>query len=513
MGRAEIFTMIVLMLTTALVLYWRWVGYQGTDDFYYVWAAIEWADMPPALGFSHWSLRYALVLPMAGAIKLFGRIPFALAAPNPITYLGFLAVTYAGMRHWFGWRAAAAAVAMAMLLPIFPVQASYPNPDLMEAAFCAASLWCFLLAREGGGRPGWLFFAGVLVGVAFLAREISASLLITYSILFVLRPGFQRWRYFIMAAGFVLIAGGQMAYFMARTGDPLYRVHISARAQLEGMDRGGLNERAQIAGRTLDAEGVLAATSVLKPLTTVLVSQKFGLLFPLSFLAVCILARSSQISRRQRGICLIFGLVGLVSWLFVALNAATLVLIPRYFAITAAAALVPVATLLAIWWDSGHMRRAAVIGALFAGSSGTLLYLEQTQPTRGEQAIIAYLAQTSEPVFLDPQTEMRARVFLTFMNLGHRVAITAPPPGALVIRRAGSVEECRVDPYCGWRTRGDDYLVRPEWIVLSQDVPVHRIAGLVLRATGLDRHLPPDIVAKIGRPYAGLAIYRVPPAP
>lgn len=511
--RGEPIFLALLALLAALVLRWRWVGYQGTDDVYYVWSAIEWANNPPHVGETHWSLRYPLVLAMAGAVALFGLLPFAFALPNLIAYLGFLALTYVAVRHWFGWRPATLAALGVITLPIFPVQATYPNPDLLECALAMAALWCFLRARQisgarNGGGVAHLALAGALAGLAFLTREISVALVFTLGILFLVRPRMARWRYFIMGGGFLAVVTTQLAWFAWATGNPFYRYQIASEFQMGSVDRAGLTEFAQ--GRTLDLEGVLATSAWLKPFTTVLISQKFGILFFLALPATWLLLRSPRLNSAQRDIIGVMALLAVVSWLFISLNTATLVLIPRYFAITAAAVLVIVAVALDLAWRAGrrYLSTGLAIG-LFGGGSA-LLYLEFTEPTRAEQDIVARVAQAEQIIHLDPHTASRALLFLRAFKLDHRVSNAPPPPGALVIRRVGSVEACQTNPQCGWRDRGIPFLVRPDWQLLHQDPPERRLIGTALRIVRLDDYLPPDILAKIERPYLGIAIYRVP---
>ena len=44
-----------------------------------------------------------------------------------------------------------------------------------------------------------------------------------YGICFLFRPMMPRRFYFIMAFGFIVVDGAQIAYLWAKTGDPLYR--------------------------------------------------------------------------------------------------------------------------------------------------------------------------------------------------------------------------------------------------------------------------------------------------
>ena len=174
------------------VLWWRWVGYQGHDDAYYAWAAMDWAEHASVLGQTHWALRYPLVLPTARLIRLFGFSVPVLAAVDLLAYAAFLVMGYAAARHWFGGTAAAALTVIGVLLPQFPVQATYANPDLLEMALVMGSFWLVMLAREPG-RPGrqvgWLMLgAGVLAGLGFLTRETTLVLVPPLVLMFLLRP-------------------------------------------------------------------------------------------------------------------------------------------------------------------------------------------------------------------------------------------------------------------------------------------------------------------------------------
>jgi hypothetical protein len=48
----------------------------------------------------------------------------------------------------------------------------------------------------------------------------------SYSLLFLFRPAMPRWRYLLIALGFVIVVGGEAGCFALRTGDPLYRLHL-----------------------------------------------------------------------------------------------------------------------------------------------------------------------------------------------------------------------------------------------------------------------------------------------
>jgi len=319
-------TALALAGTAIVILWWRWVGYQGHDDAYYAAAALDWVQHFPALGTQHWALRYPLVLPTAALIRIFGFSVPALAAIDLAAYAAFLLVGYAAARHWFGWPAAAALTAIAILVPQFPVQATYANPDLLEMALVMGSFWLVMLARQRGGPWRLMLSAGVLAGVGFLTRETTMALGPLYGLMLLARPAMARWRYLLIGVGFFAVVGAQMGYFAVQTGDPLYRVRLSATHDL--VDRTA--QAARVTG-TLDKEGVLATGLVAAPLAALFVSQKYGLLFYLAVPAYLVSRRARWLNDAGLSVLDWAALGAIASFLFVALNVGILYIVPRYF--------------------------------------------------------------------------------------------------------------------------------------------------------------------------------------
>jgi 4-amino-4-deoxy-L-arabinose transferase-like glycosyltransferase len=507
MEAASIGFFIILSLA---IIGWRWVGYQGHDDASYAAAALDWVAQFPALGTDHWALRYPLVLPIAGTIALFGFSIAALTVVNLATYFAFLVVSYVAARHWFGRVAASLVTLINIILPQFPVQATYANPDLPEMALVIASFWALMLARQRGGPWGLLLLSGGLAGIGFLTRETSVILVVLYGILFLAWPAMARWKYAIIGAGFVLVLGLQAGYFTARTGDPFYRARISATH--DRVDRTAKQTEAVSAGRGLDSEGVLATSPVLAPLVAVFASQKYGLLFYLALPAYLILAFGKRLAPPQRDVLHCAALGALVSYLFVALNSGILYVVPRYFMVTAAFAALPVAVLGTAWLQAGGWRRAGVLltGAAFVVSSFLLLYLEDTRPMRAEEAIVAFIAGADGPVHIEPETARRLHYLLLVQGLEDRITTEPPGPGSLVAAKDGVVQACLAASGCVLRAQMLPFVPAPGWVEVARQPPPRRLIAGLLGAAGLAERLPQDIRRKIEQPGSTMMIYRVP---
>lgn len=508
--RMELAVIVALAVLAAAVLWWRYVGYQGHDDASYARAALQWVTDFPPLGADHWALRYTLVLPIAGLIALSGPSVAALAIPNLLAFAAVLVVGYLALRRWFGWPAAAILTGIYALLPQFPVQATYANPDLMEMAFVLLSFWALMLARARRGAWGWMFVSGLLAGLGFLTRETTLAILVLYGLLFLFRPGVPRMQYVVMGLGFLLLVGGQAGYFAVRTGDPLYRERISATH--DTVDRTGKLTEAQGAGRALDSEGALAVSPWLAPFATVFVSQKYGLLFLLAIPGYAILAWQRRFGPAAQSVVHCAALGALVTFLFVAVNAGILYVVPRYFMVPAALAAVPVAVLSASWLAQGGVRRvlATLVLLAFAVTSAGLLYLENTDPMMAEERIVRFAAGSSEAVHIDPETARRIRYLLIADGLQDRVSLDPPGPGQLVATEDGVVPACLRDAGCGLRGQMLPFQPGPGWTVVSRMAPPVRPIGGLLDLTGMGPRIPADIRRKIVQPGVDAVIYRTP---
>ncbi len=505
----EVISVFGLAILAAAILWWRWVGYQGHDDAYYAAAALDWVQNFPAVGMDHWALRYPLVVPTAGIIALFGPSVWALAAVNVAAYAAFLLVTYLAVRHWFGWLAASLVTLIGIVLPQFPVQATYANPDLLEMALVVTSFWTLMLAREHRGPPGLLLLCGVLAGIGFLTRETTLSLVLLYGALFLFRPAMPRWRYLLVGLGFAVMVGAQMGYLAVRTGDPLHRIHLSATH--DQVDRGAKQTGAASEGRALDSEGVLATSPVAAPLAAIFISQKYGLLFFLAIPAYAILRAGKWMTAGQRSVVDCAGLGALVAFLFVAVNATILYVVPRYFMVPAALAAVPVAVLGARWLGAGGLMRAAAVllGLGFVGTSFGLLYLENTRPLLAEERLVEAVAASDGTVHVNPETAGRLQYLLLTRGLQGRVTSSPPASGDLVMAVDGVVQACVRSPGCPARERMLPFMPGPGWTELARYEPPRRAIAGLLRVLGLERFIPADILHKVEQPGVDAVIYRV----
>ncbi|MET0239857.1 MAG: glycosyltransferase family 39 protein [Sphingobium sp.] len=224
--------LILFGLLVALVNPRGFIG-GGYDDGRYLAAATRWALDGPILGENHWALRWPVILPTAGILRLFGPNANALMIPGLLSYLALGLVNYLGVRSAAGERAAFLAGFGIMATPGIAYWATAIYPDLLEAVLWSAafwSLWQAARAADEGGRLRWLATAGLIAGFSICVRETSIALafgLIGAALLLLPRLPLKAW---IIAAGCAAILPvGEYAILWAASGDPIYRLHVDLR--------------------------------------------------------------------------------------------------------------------------------------------------------------------------------------------------------------------------------------------------------------------------------------------
>jgi 4-amino-4-deoxy-L-arabinose transferase-like glycosyltransferase len=488
-----------------VVLVWRWVGFQGHDDAYYATAALDWMRHFPALGADHWALRYPLVLPMAACLGLFGQSLNVLALPTLVAYVAWLATTYICMRAWFGLAAAMLAVLAGILVPEFPVQATYANPDMLELAFVLGAFWCHQSALSRAGRVLPLLHCGVLAGLAFLTRETSAALVLYFAVVAALRPGMPRRAYGLIGLAFVAVVALEFAYFGLRTGDFLYRVHLSVNH--DHVDRAAQAAAAAAAGHALDSEGVLAGGPVFQLFSVLFISQKYGLLFWLAPAAAWFALRDDRLMPRERRVVIDACVLGMAFILFIAVTGSKLYIVPRYFTVAGGAAIIPVAAAAACLWRLAP-RLAGAAAAAFVVLTMPLLAVENTDPLFAVRRLVAFAGTAGAPVFTDPATASEASIPLLFAHVQDRVRDEPPPPGTLVAMPEGSAAACLASRTCGFKGRMAPFTPGPGWRVVRREAAPRPLLGSLAR---LVPDLPPDIARKLEAPNAAFVVWRTGP--
>jgi 4-amino-4-deoxy-L-arabinose transferase-like glycosyltransferase len=123
-------------------------------------------DKPPA---SLW------VMELSGRIFGFGSA--SMLVPQALEGVAAVGLLYAAVKRWFGPAAGLLAGAVFALTPVAALMFRFNNPDALLVLMLVASAYCLVRAIERAGTR-WILAAGVMIGVAFLAKMMQAFLVL-----------------------------------------------------------------------------------------------------------------------------------------------------------------------------------------------------------------------------------------------------------------------------------------------------------------------------------------------
>lgn len=481
-----------LVLFLALTAY-AWVGYLGSDDVTYADGAYGWIESFPYVG-GHGTVRYTITVPMALSFIAFGESEFSMTLPTLLYGLGLIALLVLMLYRSAGAMPACFVALLLITSPLLVTWATIASVDIIEAFFIFGSLFLFHAAGQRRDRWRLLFAAGALAGLGFLTRETTVFFLVFYGFAFLLGYGIKRLEHFIMAAGFFAVWLAEVAYFFIMTGDPLYRINIS------------LNHDSTI-DRTIDVAGNVIAHPIIDPLLVILANQEFAILFWAIIPAALWLLLSRRVEPAVRRMALLFCSVGLIWLLCVGAAQSLLPLNPRYFLISAICASVVTALAISEAFRLRHHWVAAAALVLVVSGNLAGIYVENRNHMFGERALLATAERHDEPLYTDPLTHRRAELLLKWSSVGTRVLKEAPPAGSLYLYNAP-----RAGDLANWVPEEEIGLYQPgeDWELMESLSPGSKLAGLLLRAAGLESFLPYKLRNALSEGHPGVKLYRLP---
>ncbi|TLQ44967.1 ArnT family glycosyltransferase [Streptomyces marianii] len=119
----------------------------------------------------------AALWPMALSVRLFGLGSWQILVPEVLMGVAAVAVVHAAVRRRFSAAAGLIAGAVLALTPVAALMFRFNNPDALLALLTTVAVYCVLRALEAA-RTGWLVWAGVAVGLAFLTKTLQAFLVL-----------------------------------------------------------------------------------------------------------------------------------------------------------------------------------------------------------------------------------------------------------------------------------------------------------------------------------------------
>jgi len=114
---------------------------------------------------------------MALSVRAFGLSSWSILAPQALMGVATVATLYASVRRRFSPQAALLAGAVLALTPIATLMFRFNNPDALLVLLLTLAAYATLRAVENG-RTRWMLFAGALVGLGFLTKQLQAFLVL-----------------------------------------------------------------------------------------------------------------------------------------------------------------------------------------------------------------------------------------------------------------------------------------------------------------------------------------------
>ncbi len=157
-------------------------------------------DKPPA---SLW------VMALSG--RIFGFSSWSMLVPQALEGVAAVGLLYAAVKRWFGAAAGLTAGAVFALTPVAALMFRFNNPDALLVLMLVAGAYCLTRALERAGTR-WIVAAGVMIGIAFLAKMMQAFLVLpAFALVYLIAaPTTLRRRIGQLLAGGValLVSGG-----------------------------------------------------------------------------------------------------------------------------------------------------------------------------------------------------------------------------------------------------------------------------------------------------------------
>lgn len=114
---------------------------------------------------------------MALSVRLLGLTPFAILLPEVLLGVASVAVLYLTVRRRFPARTALLAGAALALTPVAALMFRYNNPDALLVLLITLAGY-FTLRGIEDGRIRWVLWAGAMVGLGFLTKQLQAFLVL-----------------------------------------------------------------------------------------------------------------------------------------------------------------------------------------------------------------------------------------------------------------------------------------------------------------------------------------------
>jgi hypothetical protein len=504
---------------------WLFIGYQGHDDRSYIaygWAVAQGGNIA-ALGLADpWVGRLGAWGPISLSIRLLGTSEWALMVHSMLASVASVVLAGALGCKFFSARTGVLAAALMALLPIDVMYGSSAFGDESAGLWCVLTLGGFLWMLHSR-QARWGLAAGLAWGVAYLTKETAVLMALPLALILWHARQWPARGLAALAAGFGLVFGAELLFWLQHTGDALYRWHATLGARSAFIPPVVASTSwFDWVPRPIPSEIFRSQNSILDAVLMFLTNEEWGLLFYLLPLALVWAVRRGPAAARWLSIFIVC-MALLLAFFPLHFPHYTLGRDPRHFTQLG----VPAVVLLAGWLLqlAPVWRRAGLL--LLVGAWLPCLYVAHVSADVSVQRELARYLQApgQERVWMDSVLAADAIVLSGFApNLP--VGIVPPvrdlealapgtrPSGAVRALRPGipvaqSVQELRG----GLVAMAGNRLPAQAWAQVAEIKPQDGWLPLQVRRALTAVHVPENIVRKVGMSHGqSIRLFRVPGA-
>jgi 4-amino-4-deoxy-L-arabinose transferase-like glycosyltransferase len=209
---------LLALLTVTAVLYLWDLGVGGWANTYYAAAVQAGTQSWKAFFFGSTDASNFITVdktplslwPMAISARIFGLSSWSMLVPQALMGVATVAVLSATVKRWFGAGAGLVAGAVCALTPVAALMFRFNNPDAALTLLMTVGAYCITRAIERDSTT-WIVLAGLSIGLAFLAKELQAFLVLpAFGLVYLLAgpPALGRRVWHCVLLGLSTIAGG-----------------------------------------------------------------------------------------------------------------------------------------------------------------------------------------------------------------------------------------------------------------------------------------------------------------
>jgi 4-amino-4-deoxy-L-arabinose transferase-like glycosyltransferase len=218
--------LLVLLAATAVLYLWG-LGSAGWANTYYAAAVQAGTKSWKAFLFGSTDASNFITVdktplslwPMEISARIFGLNSWSMLVPQALMGVATAGVLYAAVKRWFGASAGLLAGAVCALTPVAALMFRFNNPDASLTLLMTLGAYAVTRALEKDSTR-WVVAAGAFVGLAFLAKELQAFLVLpAFGLVYLIagppKVGRRLWHCVLMGLSTLVAAGWWVALVYA----------------------------------------------------------------------------------------------------------------------------------------------------------------------------------------------------------------------------------------------------------------------------------------------------------